>query len=229
MSVKKQNTWLGLVITIVIPVVILTKFSGEDALGPGRGLLAALAWPVFYGIWQLIQARRYDFYAVLGVVTVLLTGGIAVLQLDPKWLAIKEAAVPLVIGMVILISQRTRWPLVKTVLGQMVDIEGLADLAVSRGKGAEFECSLKVTTYIAAGSFLVSAILNYILASVIIVSSPGTEAFNAELGKLTALSYPVIALPSTLILAGGLVYLASRLEKATGLEAGELVKKYQKI
>jgi hypothetical protein len=36
---------------------------------------------------------------MLGFVSVLLTGGIGLLQLDPKWIAVKEAAVPAVIGL----------------------------------------------------------------------------------------------------------------------------------
>lgn len=229
MAAKKLNPWIGLVVTIVIPVVILTKFSGEESLGAWQGLGLALAFPMVYGLWLLAQAKRYDFYAILGVITVLLTGGIAGLRLDPKWLAVKEAAVPLAIGAGIIFSQRTKWPLVKTVLSQMVDIEGMASLAGARGKLIDFNRSLDRTAYIAAGSFLFSAILNYTLASLIVVSAPGTEMFNNELGKLTAWSYPAIALPSTLILVSGLFYLAKGLEKSTGLDAGELIQQYKKI
>ncbi len=34
----------------------------------------------------------------LGLISVLLTGGIGLLELDPQWLAIKEAAIPGIIG-----------------------------------------------------------------------------------------------------------------------------------
>ena len=39
-----------------------------------------------------------------------------------------------------------------------------------------------------ASSFFLSAVLNYSLAKILVKSQPGTEAFNAELGRMTALS-----------------------------------------
>jgi hypothetical protein len=51
---------------------------------------------------------------VLGLVSILLTGGIGLLQLDTRWLAVKEAAIPGLIGLAVLMSTRTRYPLVKT-------------------------------------------------------------------------------------------------------------------
>jgi hypothetical protein len=68
-----------------------------------------------------------------------------------------------------------------------------------------------------AGSFLVSAALNFFLAKWIVVSAPGTEAFNAELGKMTALSFPVIALPITLMMALVLYGIISKTEQLTDL------------
>jgi len=38
------------------------------------------------------------------------------LKLDPKWLAVKEAAIPGLIGIAVLISTYTRYPLIKTLL-----------------------------------------------------------------------------------------------------------------
>lgn len=49
-------------------------------------------------------------------------------------------------------------------------------------------------------SFALSTILNYVLASKIVTSPAGTEEFNQEVGRLTGLSYPVIAIPATLIM-----------------------------
>ena len=34
---------LNLILTIIVPVMILTRFSGEDSLGPDKALLLALA------------------------------------------------------------------------------------------------------------------------------------------------------------------------------------------
>jgi hypothetical protein len=70
---------------------------------------------------------------------------------------------------------------------------------------------------------LLSSILNYVLARVLLVGSPGTEEFNAQLGKMTALSYPVIALPAMVIMIAALFYLFRRICQLTHLELEEIV------
>ncbi|HBN16265.1 MAG TPA: MFS transporter, partial [Pseudohongiella sp.] len=99
---------------IIIPVVILSRFNGEDSLGPSLSIVVALAFPILYGLWDLRESGKINPFSVLGVISVFLTGGISLLQLDPQYIAIKEAAIPGIIGLAVLISQRTRFPLVKT-------------------------------------------------------------------------------------------------------------------
>jgi len=94
----KPRPLIDLLVSIVIPSVILMKFSGAQDLGATRGLIVALAFPIAWGLFELIRYRKFNFIAILGIVSVLLTGGIGLLELDLKWLAIKEAAVPGVIG-----------------------------------------------------------------------------------------------------------------------------------
>ena len=90
----KPRPLIDLLVSIIIPSIILMKLSGEAQLGAANALILALALPVGWGVFELVQYRKFNFIAALGVVSVLLTGGIGLLQLDNKWLAIKEAAVP---------------------------------------------------------------------------------------------------------------------------------------
>ena len=53
MEQKKNNQLTNLLVNIIIPVIILTKFSKEEYLGPLYGLLAALAPPFLYGLYDL--------------------------------------------------------------------------------------------------------------------------------------------------------------------------------
>ena len=94
----KQNPFIDLIVSIVIPTVILMKLSGESNLGPMGALLLALAFPLLWGLYELVINKKKNFVAILGIISVLLTGGIGVLELDNKWLAIKEAAIPAAIG-----------------------------------------------------------------------------------------------------------------------------------
>jgi uncharacterized integral membrane protein len=58
----------------------------------------------------------------------------------------------------------------------------------------------------------------------IITSQPGTVQFNEELGKMTALSFPMIAIPAMLVLVGALIYLFQGIKKLTGLKFEEIIK-----
>ena len=59
--------------------------------------------------------------------------------------------------------------------------------------------------------------MNYFLAKYIVVSPAGTPAFNEELGRLTLLSYPFIALPSMAMMIVVIYYLSRSTRALTGL------------
>ena len=58
--------------------------------------------------------------------------------------------------------------------------------------------------------------MNYVLAKVILVSEPGTTAYTEELGRMTALSYPVIMVPSVIMMFIALAYLFTQMKRLTG-------------
>jgi hypothetical protein len=222
----KPNPWFELIVTIAIPAVVLMQLSSASRLGPAGALLLALAFPLGYGLWQLFQQRKLNLMASIGVVSTLLTGGIGLLALDPQWLAIKEAAVPGAIGLAVLISARTRWPLVRVLVFNraLFDVDKVQQALRARGSEAAFERRLLNGTLMLAGTFLFSSVMNYVLARWVVTSPAGTEAFNAELGRMTLLSYPVIAIPSMLMMIGVMFYLARGARRLTGLELEQMLR-----
>ncbi len=222
---KKSNPLIDLVISIIIPSVILMKLSGDEWLGTTYALIIALAFPFFYGVYELVAHKKFNFISLLGVISVLLTGGIGLLELEPKWLAVKEAAVPLVIGLVVLGSMKTRYPLVKTMLYNpaIINTERVDQAMVENNSQDEFENRMKKATYLLSGTFFFSATLNYFLARMIVTSAAGTEAFNEELGELTLISYPVIALPSMIIMMGTLYWLIRSVQKLSHLKLEDIL------
>lgn len=223
---QKTNPFIELAITIVLPALILMKFSGDDALGAVNALLLALAFPLGWGALELIRRGKPGWMAGLGLVSVLLTGGIGLLALDPQWLAIKEAAVPGAIGLAVLISARTRYPLVKTLLYNpaVIDVARVQQHLDERGNAGTFERRLLLANTLLAGTFFFSSAMNYALATWIVTSPAGSPAFNEELGRLTLLSYPMIALPSMLMMMAVLVYLARSVRHLTGLALADMLK-----
>ena len=226
MKKDKPNPLLEIGITIIVPAVILMRWSGADDLGPLRALFLALAFPVGWGLWDGWRRRRLNWLSVLGVVSTLLTGGIGLLALDAKWLAVKEAAVPGLIGLAVLVSNWTRWPLIRILVfnPDLFDVERVQRALDERRSAVQFELRLRTGTMLLAGTFFFSSVANYLLARWVVTSPAGTEAFNQELGRLTLLSYPVIALPSMLMMIGLLFWLARSAKGLTGLDLGDMLR-----
>ncbi len=216
---------IDMAVSIVIPSLILMKLSGEQRLGADGALVLALAFPLGWGLWELVRYRKFNWSALLGRVSVLLTGGIGLLQLDTQWLAIKEAAVPGMIGIAVLLSTRTRYPLIRTMLynPKVINVDKVHEQLEHKGLTASFERRLQRATYWLSGTFFFSSVMNYVLAKWIVHSPAGTEAFNAELGRMTLLSYPMIAIPSMLMMMAILYYLWRTIHDLTGLSLDEIM------
>ena len=224
-NAAKPNPLIELSITLIIPSIILMKLSGAEDLGTVKALLLALAFPLLWGARSLLRERKVNFIAVLGLVSILLTGGIGLLRLDTYWLAVKEAAIPGLIGLVVVISAFTSKPLVRVLLFSpaLMNVELIQENLHQRGNAVTFETRLKITTWMLGGSFLFSSVMNYFLAIWIVSSPAGTPAFNEELGRMNLLSYPVIALPSMLIMIAVFYYLSRTIYELAGLKLTEAI------
>ncbi len=231
---KTENPWLNLGFNLIIPSILLMKgddWFGERLAGlplePSTILfVAALLFPLGYGVYDFIQRRTWNFLSILGIIGVLLTGGIGLLKLPPEWVAVKEAAIPAILGVVTLISAFTNRPLVRVFLyrPEIFQVEKIQNQLDEKGTHTGFERLMKNTTYLLAASFLLSAILNFFLAKWIVVSPAGSDAFNKELGKMMAWSYPVIVIPS-LVVTGFALWMCFRgLKSLTGLTLEEMIE-----
>jgi hypothetical protein len=216
---------VDLLVSIVIPSVILMKFSGNDALGATTALIVALAFPLGWGLFELFRYRQFNFIALLGLISVVLTGGIGLLELDPQWLAIKEAAIPGLIGIGVLLSTYTRYPLVRTLVynPKFINVDMIRERLDESDNSRVFEARLQNATYLLASTFLFSSAMNYILAKAVVTSQAGSASFNEELGQMTLLSYPVIAIPATLMMMGIFYYLWRTINGLTGLKLEEIL------
>jgi hypothetical protein len=222
---KKENFLLNIAINIVIPTLVLSKFSGENDLGVEWAIIVALSFPLAYGLKAFFEVGKFNLFSAIGIVSIFLTGGMALLKLPPEYIAIKEAGIPALFAIFTVLSLKTRFPLVKTFLynDKIMQIDKVDTALEKLGTKNDFERALTNASYLMALSFVLSSILNYVLAIVILVSEPGTEAFNAELGKMSALSFPVIAVPATIVMMFALFYLFKQIKKLTQLELEEIL------
>lgn len=225
---QKQQTshlLLELAICVILPTVILKYLSGEDSLGPVYALILGLSFPLGFGLYQFYDQKKFGFIPALGFISILLTSGIGLLELDPKYIAIKEASIPLIIAIGTIISLKTPYPLVKTFIynDKILQIDKVDSALEERNNKAPFNYALKIATYILASSFILSAILNYALAKYIVKSPAGTAAFNDELGTMNLLSYPVITIPCVIVMVYAMMYLFKQIKQLTGLELEDII------
>ncbi|MCG6278662.1 MFS transporter [Vibrio vulnificus] len=223
-TAKKSNPLVEILFNVFVPSFILMKFSGEEHLGTALALVVALLFPIVYGGMDLIRNKKFNFICAVGFVSVLLTGGIGLLELDTKWLALKEALIPGLIGLAVFGSTFTRYPLMqKMVLNDTVlNLDLITQRLKERGKTDAFERCLMSSNYLFASTFAFSSVMNYFLATWIVTSPAGTVEFNEELGKLTLYSYPVIAIPSMLMMFGIFYYVWRQIRSMTSLETEQI-------
>ncbi|QUJ70283.1 MFS transporter (plasmid) [Photobacterium sp. GJ3] len=226
MTEKKSNPLTDLIFNVIVPSVVLMKLSGQDYLGPVNALVLALAFPVVLGGYELLKHKKFNFISLLGFISVLLTGGIGLLELDTQWLAIKEALIPGLIGLVVFGSTFTRYPIVTKMIfnDTVLNLDLIKEHLNKHDKQAEFNKCLTQSNYLFASTFAFSAVMNYVLATTIVTSPAGSEAFNEELGEMTLLSYPMIAIPSMLMMFGIFYYVWRSIRRMTHLEANQIFK-----
>lgn len=222
---RKPRPFVDLIVSIIIPSAILMKLSGDDNLGASNALILALAFPIGYGLYELIFNKKRNFVALLGVVSVLLTGGIGLLKIDAQWLAVKEAAIPLCIGIGVVVSSKLGYPLVRKLLfnPSIMNIPRIEKTLAENKNTQQFETRLDRANYLLAGTFLFSAVMNYGLAKTIVTSESGSAAFNEELGRMTLLSYPAIAIPSMIMMLGIFWYIWRTVNRLTGLSLEQIL------
>ena len=223
---KPDNPFPAIILNIILPAIIWSKFSNNDYLGPTRGFLVALACPLSYGIFELARRRKFNPLSILGFVSVLLTGGIGLLKLDNHWYAIKEAAIPGTIGLVVLGSLRTKFPLVRKMIynEKIIQIDRVDAALKEHNNERAFERLLIHASCLLSCSFFLSAVLNFTLARIIVIGTPGTVEYNAQLGRMTALAYPVIVLPSMIVMLLAMWFLFRGIKRLTGLDLESVLK-----
>ncbi len=227
---KKENTFVSLGLNIFLPALILMKGTQWFGFPPAMNLVVALAFPIGYGCYDFVIRRKYNVFSIIGFVSILLTGGIGLLEMSPQWIAVKEAGIPALLGIAVLVSMKTRRPIIKLLLlrDEFIDVEKLNRELDARDNHPAFERLLKHCTYLLAFSFLVSAILNFVLARIVVQSPSGTEAFNDELGRMTLWSLLVIVVPCMIIMMIALFRLFKGIKELTGLDMEMLLRDARK-
>jgi hypothetical protein len=226
---KQENALLNLLLNVLLPVTILSycsKKEGMLALGPKWALVVAVLLPVGYFIYDYAQRRKVNAFSVIGFVSVLLTGGLGLLELSAQAFALKEASIPLVLAFVFLWSHRVRKPLAKLLLlnPEIMDVRRIEAAVVQRNQAPAMERLMWQGTWMLSGSLLLSAGLNYCLALFFLHGkTPGSEEYNQGIAKQTGWGFAVIALPMLILMVATLLRTIKRLRDLTGLSHDQMM------
>ncbi len=227
MTAKKQKNspLLEIIFNVGLPSLILMKFSSPEYLGVMAGLVIALAFPLGYAVYDYLQTKQMNLISVFGFLSVLLTGGIALFELNVTWLAIKEASIPALIAIFVLCSGFFGKPLIAKILlnDSLFKVELIYEKLHASNNTDLFKAKIAFANKLLALTFIFSAVMNYALARWIVKSPAGTVSFNEELGRMTLLSYPIIAIPSMIMLFGLMFYVSKVINKLTGYKLTELL------
>ncbi|MBN2068775.1 MAG: hypothetical protein JW739_03985 [Opitutales bacterium] len=219
---QKENIFYNLGFNMILPIFLLTKGTKLLGIEPLPNLLLALSLPLGYGIFDAITRKKCNLFSVLGFVSILIKGSIGIFKGSVEMVAINEAALPLLLGAAVLITLKTKNPLVKELLytEQVFNVDLITTHLKERGSERAFDLLLRRCTVLLALSFLLSSILNYVMAKVFVHTAPAVnlEAFNAEVGAMQGWSYLFIVLPTSLVTFSALFVLIKGIKRLTGLD-----------
>ena len=223
---KPENPIISIAVNILVPVYIFDQMSQADKLGPFYAMLLGLAFPLAYGGWDFFKNHRRNWLSALGILRLVMVGSLAVAEADGFWFAVGEAGFPGLIALCIIASMRGKNSIVKSLLynDNLLSIERIENHLLLHNKQREFQRVMLQVTWLMVTSFVLSAVLNFVLARLILESPAGTEAFNKEYARMTLLSWPVIVIPSMIFMGLALWRMFNGLRKLTGLTFDEIFK-----
>ena len=216
---------------------ILIHFQGRDPIYEAENIFdsspivffIALLFPVIYFLYDYLNRKNKNLISVLGFVNILLTGGIGIFgakfALSKNWFILKEALLPFLIGLVLMIMSKYR----QTSFNKILLNDALFDnhkisISIKDEMRNEFEKIVKRAGYYFTSGFFISCIIQFILASLIVVSNPGEPSFNEEVSTMTWVSYLAVLIPTILIIGKGYWGLILGIEKITGLKKEEFLR-----
>ncbi|WP_309385970.1 VC0807 family protein [Cerasicoccus frondis] len=223
---QRENLFANLGFNLLLPVLILNKGSKWlPTVDPALIMLLALLFPVGYFVYDYQKRKKRNLISILGAVGVLLTGGISLMKLNPMVFAIKETLMPLLIGIAVVVSTKTKNPLIHALLynPELFDTEKIDRQLDTPAKQSAMDKLMLQSTWIIAASFLVSAFLNFFLTRMIVKTDPRIDqaAYNAEVGTQYWVSIVVIGACTLPISIYAMWKLFKGIEGLTGLKLEE--------
>lgn len=214
-----------LVVGFLIPTVILLYFSDESRLGPLWAMVAALILPLALEVYSLRIRRKPSYMSLLAIGGILIIGAISILGLSETWLALRRSIIYPVGAFGLVLALRYKHDLIDRALATVINMDVVYKAAKKNGTKELLARHIDKTVYAFAIFLLLVGVLSYLFTIFFITAPTGTSEFNAQYAQLRVASLLVVTLPFLVGTLGLLIYLATGVEKLTGLKTEELLKK----
>jgi hypothetical protein len=249
---SQDHPLANILVNVLIPVLALSYLSKDPVfeasvgnavrfwhIGPVKALVVALAFPVGYGIWHFAKTRKMNFFSALGLASVILTGGLTLYlwnkdgSVKPNadvLFGLKEASIPMILGLAVIGSHFTPSPLLRVFLysDNIFDIARIESRVAESGLAESYEKILYQATLLFATSFFLSMVMNFGLAMYFLgdldhTAANARELYNDRIARLTGWGFAVIGVPILAFLFLTLRRLLKQLGALTGLSDQELM------
>jgi hypothetical protein len=222
MDSQTRESLIELGMNIVAPTVVLLFLSGDAYLGPVLGLGIGLSFPLLHGVRSLWLSGSISPISFIAVISVMLTGGIGLFELEARWFVLKEGLVSLLFATLTGLSLMTPWP-VAEVMWWLVFDEALVRKALDEhGHQQAYQRELNRATVGLSAVMFIAALATWALAWLMVTADAGTTAFNEELGSYTFASFIAITFPSMGLMYVVLNRLMNATEDMTGMDLQDL-------
>jgi hypothetical protein len=248
----QEHPLANILINVLIPVLVLSYLSKDPELqeklgkaarpwhiGPLKAMMVAVALPLGYGIWHFIKTRKANFFSGLGLFSVALTGGLTLYLWNKDGtvkehagllFGLKEAAIPLALGVAVFFSRRGATPLLNVFLynDSLFDIPKIEKRVEENQRQPAYGNLLDRANLMFAGSFFLSSALNLVMALWFFrgfdrSAQNALEVYNGIIGKLTGWGFAIIGVPLLAIMFLILKRLMAGLAELTGLKDDEIL------
>jgi hypothetical protein len=251
-SSHPEHPLANILINVLIPVLALSYLSKDPEfqqaigkavrpwhIGPVKALVVALVFPIGYGAWHFIKTRKANFFSALGLVSVLLTGGLTIFLWNQDGtvkpnaailFGLKEASIPLILGLAVIGSHYTPSPLLRVFLysDSFFDIPKIERRVEETRSHERYRQILFRATLLFATSFFISTLMNFGLALFFLgdldhAAANARELYNERVAKLTGWGFAVIGVPILVFLFFTLRSLLKSLGRLTGFKEEDMM------
>lgn len=236
---------LNVLVSVLAPVLVLEKCSADGSawyqIGVTGAMVIALALPIACGLLSFISSRQVNAITILGLAGALCTGlvtcyartgeGMAIRPDTPWWYAAKEALIPVLMAAAVLITAKSRSSLLRTFIysDALFDISSIESAVQEHQAEKGYSDLMKRSNHILAGSLLLSAGANFLLALYFllpVLERPAEEQalhYNYAVGNMTWWGYLIVGIPLLLTVLALFFHLLRTLSSLTGFDRDRLL------